>query len=78
MNEKIARRILLVAFVPALALIVAAIFSPRGGAIIALFWPLWLAWRFDNQSGTFLVLVILLYIVIAILLVLMTLMVITH
>ena len=78
MNRKVVRRILSVAFVPALALLIAATFSPRGGAIIALFWPLWLAWRFDNQSGTFLVLVILLYIVIAILLVLMTLMVITH
>ena len=28
-------------------------FSVRGGVIIARFWPLWLAWQFDNQSGTF-------------------------
>ena len=67
-----------VAFVPVLALIVATIFSVRGGVIIALCWPLWLAWQFDNQSGTFLVLTMLVYIVITILLVLMTLMVVTH
>tara|TARA_R110001599_G_scaffold7000_6_gene34666 strand:+ start:9557 stop:9712 length:156 start_codon:yes stop_codon:yes gene_type:complete len=29
-------------------------------------WPLWLAWRFDNQSGTFLMLAILVYIVFAV------------
>ena len=78
MSGEVARRIVSVAFVPALALIVAAIFSSRGGAIIALFWPLWLAWQFDNQSGTFLVLALLVYLVLAVLLVLMTLMVITH
>jgi len=31
-----------------------------------LLWPLWLAWRFDNQSGTFLMLAILVYIVFAV------------
>lgn len=78
MRGRLKNRILSIAFVPACALIVAAIFSLRGGAIIILFWPLWLAWRFDNQSGTFLVLTMLVYIVIAILLVLMMLMVVTH
>ena len=29
-------------------------------------WPLWLAWRFDNKSGTFLMLAILVYIVFAV------------
>ena len=72
------RLTLSVALVPVLALIVAAMFSVRGGVIIALFWPVWLAWQFDNQSGTFLVLTMLVYIVIIILLVLMTLMVVTH
>ena len=77
-NRQGHRLILSVAFVPALALIVATLFSARVGTIIALFWPLWLAWRFDNQSGTFLVLTMLVYVVIAILLVLMALMVVTH
>jgi hypothetical protein len=27
-------------------------------------WPLWLAWRFDNWNGTFLIIVSLIYIVI--------------
>ena len=78
MTDQVARRILSVAVVPALALVVAVIFSPRGGAIIALFWPLWLAWEFDNQTGNFFVLAMLVYIVIAVLLVLMALMVLTH
>ena len=72
------RLTLSVALVPVLALIVATIFSVRGGVIIALCWPLWLAWQFDNQSRTFLVLTMLVYIVITILLVLMTLIVVTH
>jgi len=50
-------------FIPTLAALLALIFSQRVGAIVVMVWPLWLAWRFDNKSGTFLMLAILIYIV---------------
>ncbi len=50
-------------FIPILAGLLALIFGQRVGAIVIMVWPLWLAWRFDNKSGTFLMLAILIYIV---------------
>ncbi len=50
-------------FIPILASLLALTFGQRVGAIVMLIWPLWLAWRFDNKSGTFLMLAILVYIV---------------
>ncbi|VAV92935.1 hypothetical protein MNBD_ALPHA04-1153 [hydrothermal vent metagenome] len=50
-------------FVPILAALFALTFGQRAGAFVMLIWPLWLAWRFDNKSGTFLMLAILIYIV---------------
>jgi hypothetical protein len=58
--------IIAVIFLPALALLAGLVLGQRSAAIIMLPWPLWLAWRFDNQSGTFLMLAILVYIVFAV------------
>jgi|GEM_PF-1934760 len=58
--------IIAVLFVPVAALLAGLIFGQRTAAILMLPWPLWLAWRFDNQSGTFLMLAILVYIVFAV------------
>lgn len=58
--------IMAVLFIPVLAIVAGLIFGQRAAAIIMLPWPLWLAWRFDNQSGTFLMLAILVYIVFAV------------
>ena len=55
-----------VLFIPVLAIVAGLIFGQRAAAIIMLPWPLWLAWRFDNQSGTFLMLAILVYIIFAV------------
>ena len=53
-------------FIPVMALAAGHIISEHAGAFIMLPWPLWLAWRFDNKSGTFLMLAILVYIVFAV------------
>lgn len=53
-------------FVPVLAGVAGLIFGQRAAAITMLPWPLWLAWRFDNRTGTFLMLAILVYIVFAV------------
>ena len=39
------------------------IFGDRIAAIAFMFWPLWLAFRFDNNLGTFFVLTVLAYMV---------------
>ena len=53
-------------FIPVLAFLAGLACGQRTAAIIMLSWPLWLAWRFDNKSGTFLMLAILIYIVFAV------------
>ena len=58
--------IMAVMFIPVVAIAAGYIVSERVGALIILPWPLWLAWRFDNKSGTFLMLAILVYIVFAV------------
>lgn len=50
-------------FIPVIAAILTLILGQRAGAIMMLVWPLWLAWRFDNRTGTFLMLAVLAYIV---------------
>jgi hypothetical protein len=78
LKKLLANPMFAIAIVPAFALLMTLLLGLRSGAIIMLFWPLWLAYRFDNQSGTFLVLTMLLYIVIAILVTMLMLMVVTH
>ncbi|WP_430415971.1 hypothetical protein [Parasphingorhabdus sp.] len=58
--------IIAVTFIPVLAFLADLLFGQRIAAIMLLPWPLWLAWRFDNQTGTFFMLAILVYIVFAV------------
>lgn len=51
---------------PLMALVGTLLFGNRFAAFAMLPWPLWLAWRFDNQSGTFLMLAVLAYIVVGV------------
>ena len=50
----------------------------RGMAIAIVLAIVWLAWRFDNQSGTYLVLVVLVLIAMAVPAMLLLLMAVTH
>ena len=49
--------------IPAIALVLMLVVSDRAAAIAILFWPLWLAFRFDNDLGAFFIITVLLYIV---------------
>ncbi|WP_129792532.1 hypothetical protein [Sphingosinicella sp. CPCC 101087] len=65
--------------VPALLALILGLSAGRPGIVAALLASLvWLAWRFDNQSGTFLVLTILVLIALAIPAMLLVLMAVTH
>jgi hypothetical protein len=61
-----------------LALILGLSAGGPGVAVAILASFVWLAWRFDNQSGTFLVLAILLLLAVAVPAMLLVLMAVTH
>ncbi|MFC4293175.1 hypothetical protein ACFOWX_12180 [Sphingorhabdus arenilitoris] len=63
-----------VATLPALAIILGLFLSPIWAFWVMLFWPLYLAIRFDNHTGSLLILAVMLYVVIGILLAVVVLM----
>ena len=65
-------------FVPLLAGVTALLLGTRAGVFVALAWPLFLAWRFDNRVGAFLVIATIVYIVLFVLAFLLTLFVAVH
>ena len=57
-----------VAALPVLALITGLTFEPIWAFWIMVVWPLYLAYRFDNHTGSLLILTVMVYVVIGILL----------